>query len=381
MIRIAYLIDTISCDTAGTEKQLIETIQRLDKIKFLPVLVCLYKSAWMENHKLPCQCFVLDYNGFFSLSFPLVLIKLRKLILENRFHIIQTFFEDSIFVAWLASFYSRQKIILISSRRDMGLGKKNRPWYHQLFGLILLFINLRFDGIIANSKQVKKYVIYRERTLSDKIHVLYNGVEISISPNRIPKIFIDKPAKIWVAVVASLTPVKRHDLLIMALALLKSTITTQSARVIILGDGVEKDNLLSLAEKEDVKDIIHFAGAVHNVSDYLQHVDIGVLCSDREGLSNAILEYMACSLPVVATAVGGNIELVDATNGRCVPSNSPIALSDALAELINNKALRAEMGKASRKKVERYFSWQSSMHKLERYYQNLLSEKRIINDI
>ena len=64
MKKIAFLIDTIAMDTAGTQKQLLETIRRLDKAEFRSHLVCLYESVWMQRNPLPCPCTCLGYEGF-----------------------------------------------------------------------------------------------------------------------------------------------------------------------------------------------------------------------------------------------------------------------------------------------------------------------------
>ncbi len=258
----------------------------------------------------------------------------------------------------------------------MGLGKGNQPWYHAFFGMVLPLVNKGFDGIVTNSCQVRKYVSHRETVSLSKIKVIYNGVTIPRSHGHVPHIFSDTSNNtIWIVIVASLTPVKRHDLLIEAVAQLTFTYTEPKIKVLVLGKGPLGEQLADLAKQRGVQDLFLLKGAVHNVSDYLVHCDIGVLCSDREGLSNAILEYMACGLPVLATAVGGNTELVTSENGLCVSANEPISLANALVELIEDTNKRKRMGGASRKRVEKEFSWKLSMQQLENYYKSKLQEK------
>jgi glycosyltransferase involved in cell wall biosynthesis len=94
---------------------------------------------------------------------------------------------------------------------------------------------------------------------------------------------------------------------------------------------------------------VHFAGAVSNPLPLVRHFTIGVLCSDSEGLSNSVLEYQACGLPVVCTNVGGNVELVqDGTNGFLIPPGDVPALADRLRRLLDDPALRAAMGAKGR---------------------------------
>jgi glycosyltransferase involved in cell wall biosynthesis len=81
---------------------------------------------------------------------------------------------------------------------------------------------------------------------------------------------------------------------------------------------------------------------------------------------------MACSLPVVATAVGGNTELVNEDNGICVPPDDVDALAAGLLRLIEDKELRKKMGNTSLKKIKDNFSWDKAMAELESYYRSLV---------
>src|SRR4051794_6687562 len=106
-MKIAYLIDTIATGTAGTQKQLLEIIRRLDPAEFEPQLICLWESPWMAANPLPCRCTVLGYRGFLKPNFPSVVRKLAAVIDADSIDVIQTFFEDSIFVAALGTALAR----------------------------------------------------------------------------------------------------------------------------------------------------------------------------------------------------------------------------------------------------------------------------------
>jgi glycosyltransferase involved in cell wall biosynthesis len=375
MIPIAFLIDTISCDTAGTQKQLLETIRRLDRDAFQPHLICLRETDWMRRNQLPCSCSILNFNGFLKPTLPMVVQRLRRLVQKYRFQIIHTFFEDSIFVGYLGGMLSRPRPLLLSSRRDMGLGNVNQPWYHRLYKLALPAVNKSFTGIVANSAQIKSYVAKREKTPPSKIAVVYNGIDIASKAGPVPALLQAHTADIWIAMVASLTPVKRHDLLIQAMRILKQSLPMVRVKALLLGDGAEKAKLVKLSQQLNLNEDVVFAGAVDNVADHLHHMHIGVLCSDREGLSNAIMEYMACGLPVVATRVGGNVELVDETNGICVPPDDPEALAKALKRLIEDQALRNRLGQESFTKLSQNYSWPKTMATLENYYRGLVGAR------
>ncbi len=88
IINIAYLIDTMPSDTSGTEKQLLGIIERIDRTKFLPHLICLYESAWMREYTFPCSCTVLGYNGLLKFNLFGIINKLRSLLVKKNIHII-----------------------------------------------------------------------------------------------------------------------------------------------------------------------------------------------------------------------------------------------------------------------------------------------------
>lgn len=376
-INIAFLIDTFSCDTAGTQKQLIETIRRLNRDIFEPLIICLHSSPWMENNELPCPVTVLGYRGFLKINFLHIVLKLSQIISRQSIHILQTFFEDAIFVAFLATFgMTSSRCVLLSSRRDMGLGASN-PWYHRLYPLMLPFVSRHFDGIITNGQEIKKWVAKRESVPLAKIHVVHNGTALPIVADSTPELFNHSLSGLWIGMVASLTPVKRVDVFLRALGIVAATRLDIQFQAVVLGDGPEREALLALAHDCCIIHRVHFLGAVREVSPFLQRVDVGVLCSDREGFSNAVLEYMAHALPVVVTEVGGNKELVESTTGLCVPAGDFEALAAALIELADDSMLRERLGRTGQAKVKSLYSWDRSMAELEEYYTQQLSVKGI----
>jgi glycosyltransferase involved in cell wall biosynthesis len=204
--------------------------------------------------------------------------------------------------------------------------------------------------------------------------VIGNGLDLPVSPREKPLLFREYRADLWVGIVANLKPIKRIDLFLRALAHLSSNGNGMEIRAVILGEGRLRGELVQLATELRIAGLVHFMGAQENVSDYLHGIDIGVLCSDREGLPNAVLEYMACGLPVVVTSVGGTCELVDETNGLCVPAGDYLALGDALTRLVSSAPLRAMLGKKSLDKVRNSSTWDKIMPQWESYYRSLAGQ-------
>jgi glycosyltransferase involved in cell wall biosynthesis len=101
---------------------------------------------------------------------------------------------------------------------------------------------------------------------------------------------------------------------------------------------------------------------------------IGVICSDSEGLSNSIMEYMEAGLPVVANGVGGNPELVkNGITGLLVPAGDADALADAIMVLLNSPETSSRMGAAGRRFIHERFSIEKMIEESRRLYESVLS--------
>ncbi len=145
------------------------------------------------------------------------------------------------------------------------------------------------------------------------------------------------------------------------------------AQLNILGNGPEKDNLIKLAESLGVRESVYFHGEVSGVVKHLQTSSLFVSPSFSEGLSNVILEAMACGLSVVATRVGGTPDLIfDRDNGLLVEPNNVEGLYESIKELLTNPGLAAQLGCEARKTVESRFSIDRIVDKYIRLYQELL---------
>jgi glycosyltransferase involved in cell wall biosynthesis len=134
-----------------------------------------------------------------------------------------------------------------------------------------------------------------------------------------------------------------------------------------------RGELEELAKEHNVFEKIHFAGRVSNVAGYLEKLDIGIICSDSEGLSNALLEYMFKGVVSVATAVGGNPELIEhEKNGLLIPPDNEQALANAITRLIEDAPLKNKLALAARQKAEGEYSWEKCMAAHHQYYCTLL---------
>jgi glycosyltransferase involved in cell wall biosynthesis len=171
--------------------------------------------------------------------------------------------------------------------------------------------------------------------------------------------------------VASLTPVKRHVDLIEAFASVHAKLP--AARLLLIGDGPLRATISEQIASLGLQDAVDLLGDRSNIETLLPALDVALLTSSTEGMSNAILEAMACGLPVIATSVGGNLQLVEhQASGLLVPPANPAALAGAMLALADMPALRRTMGAAARARIEREFSLDAMAQSYDRLYRRLL---------
>jgi len=144
-------------------------------------------------------------------------------------------------------------------------------------------------------------------------------------------------------------------------------------RFLIVGDGGSRRELESHVAGLGLADKIVFTGFRTDVPRLLSEVSLSVLPTLSEGLSNSLLESMASGVPVVATRVGGNTEIVeDGVTGLIVAPRDSVMLADAMTTLIGNPALASTFGAAGKRRIAELFSLERSVREIEGLYQKLI---------
>ena len=147
-------------------------------------------------------------------------------------------------------------------------------------------------------------------------------------------------------------------------------------RLAIIGDGPLRSQCESMLDEVGLRRQAWLPGARADVADMMRRMDLFVLPSLAEGISNTVLEAMATGLPIVATAVGGNPELVEhGVTGRLVPAANPIALADAIAPYVLNLEMARQQGVASRLRAEARFSIEAMVNRYVQVYDRVLERK------
>lgn len=266
--------------------------------------------------------------------------------------------------------------------RDMfDLHGKNRK-YNLLRKAIRPFVG-RF---IAVSRDLESWLVETVRTTPYRINQIYNGVDSrrfyprksrrwdnNLVQGAVPG-FFSKDTFV-IGSVGRMADVKNYPSLIEAFLLLLKEIPVarERLRLLIIGEGSTRQRCIEMMREAGVEVLAWFPGERNDIPELMRSMDLFVLPSLGEGISNTILEAMSTGLPVIATRVGGNAELVEeGVTGMLVPSGSATALSASMQEYYRNPELLVKHGRAARKQVETRFSMETMMSGYLEVYDKVL---------
>ena len=260
---------------------------------------------------------------------------------------------------------------VVVGRLDLG------HWPRGLARAALVAATRQADGVIANAQAIARALVAAEHLPPHKVRVIPNGIDLARFDARARAPLADalpaRPGVKPLVHLANFNPVKAHEDLFEAVRILK--FERPELDVWLVGDGPGRAHLEALALRMGIGARIHFLGHRQDVPAILKRAYLGVLCSHAEGMSNALIEYLAAGLPAVATDVGGNGELVvDGERGLLVPPRSPQALARALARMLGAPAWAAERGAAGRRYVARELTLERLAQRHDRFYRQVLDE-------
>jgi glycosyltransferase involved in cell wall biosynthesis len=235
----------------------------------------------------------------------------------------------------------------------------------------MLPVSLGSDRLVAVNKGI--IVELGEAGVSlQRIELIPNGVELTLpAAQRDYKL----DGTVTVIFVGRLVLQKGLDILLPAFQQVVSSQPHLQWRLWLLGDGVMRAELETLAQQLGVAEQVKFWGPVNGVSDYLAQADIFVLPSRAEGMSNALLEAMGHGLPCIATRIDGNLDLIQhGLNGLLVTPDDTLELAEALINLVGNEALRQKVGKSAYQTIETEYSVDRVAQRYISLYETLLSD-------
>lgn len=370
--RVLLLIDEYQGEDGGTEGQVATLIRHLPA-PWTAELWALRHAAYLETGALPCPTRVVKLR---SVKNPLFLASVRGLaddIRNGGFELVHAFMADG--ALWGPLIAARAGVPVITSRRDLGY------WQTPPKLDVLRMTNRAADLVLANAHAVAQRTIEVEWVPPGKVAVVPNGhdparFEALPRAGLRAELGIPREARL-VGLVANFRPLKRQADLVEALAR--------------LGDGLSDVHGLFLGEYDDsevraraaalgLADRVHVLRPGPAVVPILRALAVGVLCSESEGLSNAILEYMASGLPVVASDVGGTPDLVvPGETGYLYPAGDVEALTEALRTVLGDPERAAALGAAGRRRFEAAFTAERMASDTAAHYTRVVAARRAVD--
>jgi glycosyltransferase involved in cell wall biosynthesis len=354
-INVLYIIQCLGI--GGTEKQLVELIRGLKNSQFTPHLCTLIPSEGLIK-ELSIPKIQLHFRSFLDPSLLSNLARLSAFIRRHEIHLVQAFFQDPFLLSAFLKPWHQFK--LIGSFRDLGF------WRTPTEVCKMRMAYRFFDGFIANSQAVKDYIVNVDRLPAGRMEVIRNGIYVDgtqTSATGGPPL---------VGIVANCNrAVKRVQDFIHAAALVHRA--HPEVRFAIVGDGPLRQDLERLSCGLGIGDVLKFTGRLSDPLDLVRGFSVGVITSETEGFCNAILEYMACGVPVVAASTGGNPELVrDGENGFLVPVGDVRQMARRISQLLEEDAMREHMRVANLARVAEEFSISRMVSEHQSFYRKIL---------
>lgn len=368
--RLALTVDSLAY--GGLEKYVVHLANHLPRDKFQPILVCLRQSgaaaSGLRDDSLPI--FELHRREGNDVTLPFKLARILSsesidLVLSNNW---STLLETS-----LAKRIAGTRA-LIHAQHGMEYGDRpSSAWKRALKRVGLRYAIRASDRIVAVSAAGLEWCRTTWDVPDDKLTLIPNGVETSTSDQaardrrHMRRELGLAESDFVIGSVASLRAVKNFPCLIESLASILDSLP--SARLIIAGDGPERETLEELIVKLGLEDEARLLGERSDVPALLHAMDVFALASHSEGMSLAILEAMGAGLPVVATSVGGNPEIIaDGSTGLLVPPDDSDSLANAVLELYRDPRRRERMSAKARTKVETSFSMSLMVQRYEELF-------------
>jgi L-malate glycosyltransferase len=371
-IRLAFFVD--SMEVGGSELNAIRTLEAIDRSRFELTVYHLGSRGPLRQRYAELGV-PLHHISLRSFKHPSALLAGVRLARSLRQRSIQILHSQDIYSNIFSVPWARMAGIpvVIASKR----------WQHAVPSRLHVAANRLVSRlatrVLANSEAVARSLREEDRVPDSRIQVIPNfvGPEAfeEYPPEAHRRLFAELgiPAgAVVIGTVARLSPAKDHATLLRAVESLCAA--QPSLHVLLIGNGPTENPLRAQARAGGIADRVHFAGLLPNTPNPHRLLDISVLCSRTEGFPNTIVEAMAAARPVVATAVGGTPEAVEAgRTGLLVPPGDVPALTEALRSLIESASRRRELGSAGQLRARTLYSRDAVLERLSSWYVAVLN--------
>jgi sugar transferase (PEP-CTERM/EpsH1 system associated) len=372
-IKIAHVSAHLQFD--GKENGLIDLVNGLNPDIFENYIFTFVKAGLLAERIVPGRCRIIEFGGKPGRDYRLC-FKLAKAFRHCRIQIAHTHSWATLKEGIIGAKLGRVPIVIHSEHDTIKAGTRWRGYVQRVFWRAT-------DQVLSVSEDWCEKLRSAIGPPEARIRAIANGVDLSrfeVSRNGVDyKARLGLPPEtLAFGAIGRLVPAKAYPVLLKASKLVFNQIP--HAYLIVVGEGPLYDELVQMAREYKMADRVRFLGMRQDVPEILKGWEVYVSASEREGLSNTILEAMASGLPVVATAVGGNPELVvNGETGLLVPPNHPRALAAAVTKLLQDPARRQKMGLLGRQRAEECFSLETMVRNYASLYLEMFKRRFKLN--
>lgn len=371
-LRVCLIVDTVEPD-CGTEKLVPALAAQLDRSIFEPHLCCFEDGPRLAGLAAELQTEVFPLESVNSPAGLRQAWRFRRYAVKHRIDVVHSFMPRADIFSVLSTVGLGIPAI-VTSRLNSGY------WYTPKYLRLYRVLNRYTTHVVTNSACAKSVVVQAEKLAPEKITVFYPGVDLArFSPtsgntSAAAATGISAGSRV-VGIVAHYREVKDLPLFLKAARIVAAAVP--DAAFLLVGSGSLKPELERLSGDLGIRSRVIFTDGRGAVPDYLARMSVACLSSLSEGLPNAILEYMASGLPVVATDVGGNGELVvDGSTGYLVRERTPEAFAEPIIRLLRDEALHDGMGRKGLERARAEFDRAAAVRRLEKFYLDAVRKAR-----
>jgi glycosyltransferase involved in cell wall biosynthesis len=335
----------LSLRVGGLERVVVDLVNHArDEFRF--VVCCLEEPGAWAGEILPSRGKVVALHKKPGVDWRMFW-KIARLARAENVQVIHTHNSTAHLYGAIAARFARAKVLHTEHGKNVG----EEARYHRLNSIAARFT----DFTVAVSERNAEVAVAHEAADPSQLKVIPNGIRVDrfAAPHH--------GTGRRVGTVGRLVLEKNYPLLIRAVA------SIRDAELVFVGDGLLRDELQRQAGPQ-----VQFLGQRTDVAELLAGFDVFVLSSTTEGMSIALLEAMAASCPIVVTAVGGNVELIQhMQTGLVVPPDDESALRSAIERLLADRVLAARLGAAARKAVQEQYSVEAMTQRYEELWRRL----------
>jgi glycosyltransferase involved in cell wall biosynthesis len=349
----------------------VELALRLDPAIYDVTLGCLKQEGPLLARLQGSTVKVLEFHprgGFDSPGGIYQLARMQSFLRKGSFDIVHTHDLWSNLIGVPAAKMAGVPVI-ISSQRDLS----HDPWYKTTKGRLLRAVQRGSSAVLTNAQAIRTGLIKDEGFAPRRVKVVYNGVDVerfaAAKPDR-ERLFPGTAGQKLVVLVGNMHSEVKGQLTVIAAAF-KVFEHFPQTRFIFVGDGERRSEFEHRAAQFGKTFL--FLGRREDIPEILASCDIALLPSAAEGMPNAVLEYMAAGLPVIASRVGGNVEAVeDGVSGLLIPAGDSGALADSLIRLLQDEEFAQLLSRNAQISVRERFSFESLTRNIDSLYTELL---------